>query len=372
MEPEPEPQQVTDLVRFNAYNSAFIVTQQGIVYPFELIKTRVQIAPAHGGSELAAMRTVARGVIADRGVVRGLYHGFPWLAGPLLMCEAVYYTLYIVIKKAMHDFSGRHVAPQHRETADFVIPFAAGGLAEAGATIVSVPTDILTQRLQILPRNHAGSAPAVLRSVVKEQGLSGLYRGTTVTIASCVPFSAVWFCTYEALKGAVARLDRENKNAADALVARAGRGSAGTESPWREHLVHASCGTVAAIVSVVLTNPIDVVKTRMQTHGAPSYLSVSQQGNGTADAKPTFGQVHSLRQRHAWYHLRYQKHLMQQAGGDIIHARRFCTSGPTADMPSNPYQHTGVRINTRVELVLCCLCPSPSPACARLQVWSRS
>ena len=76
MEPEPEPQQVTDLVRFNAYNSAFIVTQQGIVYPFELIKTRVQIATAHGGSELAAMRTVARGVIADRGVVRGNRHAW--------------------------------------------------------------------------------------------------------------------------------------------------------------------------------------------------------------------------------------------------------------------------------------------------------
>ena len=369
---EPEPQQVTDLVRFNAYNSAFIVTQQGIVYPFELIKTRVQIAPAHGGSELAAMRAVARGVIADRGVVRGLYHGFPWLAGPLLMCEAVYYTLYIVMKKAMHDFSERHIAPQHRETADFVIPFVAGGFAEAGATIVSVPTDILTQRMQILPRNHAGSAPAVLRSVVKEQGLSGLYRGTTVTIATCVPFSAVWFCTYEALKGVVARLDRENKNTADALAGSAGHGSAGTDSPWREHLVHASCGTAAAIVSVALTNPIDVVKTRMQTHGAPSYLSASQQSNGTAEAKTTLGQFHSLRQRQAWYHLRYQKHLMQQAGGDNIPARSFCTTGQAVDLQSNPYRDTGVRINTRVNLVLCRLYPSRPLVCARLQVCRRS
>lgn len=332
----------TDLVLFNAYNAAFIVAQQGTAYPFELIKTRVQISSAQGGSELAAMAEVARGVVADRGVVRGLFHGFPWLVGPMLFCEGLYYTTYVVLKRAMHDIAGHCVAPKHREAADFAIPFVAGGLAEALNTIVSVPTDIVTQRLQILPRQLERSAPAVVRSVIAEQGLVGLFRGTTVTIASYVPFSAVWLGTYEALKGVIARLDRENEVAANDPASL--HKHSDTSSQWREHLVHAWCGAVAAVAATVVTNPIDVVKTRMQTHGAPSYLSVSQQSNRCAQSQTTVGNLHALRQRSEWYHLRYQKHLMQQGAVVKLEARRFCTTTPSAQMPRSIGSDTGVRL----------------------------
>ncbi len=326
----------TDLVLFNAYNSVFVVAQQGVVYPFELIKTRVQIAPAPGRSELAAMAEVARGVIADRGMVRGLFHGFPWLVGPILFCEGLYYTMYVVMKKAMYSITERNVAPQHRETANFAVPFVAGGLAEACNTVVSVPTDMLTQRLQIVPSHMEGSGPAVVRSIIAEKGLVGLYRGTTATIVSYVPFSAVFWATYEALKC----LERKSVLPADALEAHTGHAHADAASSWREPLIHACCGAVAATAATVVTNPIDVVKTRMQTHGAPSYLSVSQQG--TVQAQFPVGQPLSLRQRSMWYHLRYQKHLMQYATN--VGAGHFCTGAPVANTIGS---ETGVRIPLR-------------------------
>jgi hypothetical protein len=331
MEDDEDLEKNTDLLRFNLYNSAFVVAQQGMVYPFELIKTRVQIRPS-GGSELAAMAEVARGVIADRGVLRGLFHGFPWLVGPILFCEGLYYTTYVVMKKAMHDIAERYVTPQHREAVDLAIPFVAGGLAEACNTIVSVPTDILTQRLQILPREIEGSGPAVIRTVLAEQGVAGLFRGTTVTIVSYVPFSAVWLGTYEALKGIIACVGKRegSERAGSGAAAAAARAQ---HSPWREHLVHAWCGAVAATAATVVTNPIDVVKTRMQTLGAPSYLSVAaarqaqngsagglapmQQAPGYATALPqtqaALGQPSAslLRQRSVWYHMRYHMHMQK-------------------------------------------------------------
>jgi hypothetical protein len=341
MDDEPELHKDTDLVLFNAYNSVFVVAQQGIVYPFELIKTRVQIAPAQGCSELAAMVEVARGVVADRGVVRGLFYGFPWLVGPMLFCEGLYYTTYVVMKKAMHGIAERYVAPQHRETANFAIPFVAGGLAEACNTVVAVPTDILTQRLQILPSHIEGSGPTVVRSIIAEQGLVGLFRGTTATVVSYVPFSAVFWATYESLKSGIACLDRKSVPAADASEARTGHKHADAGSPWREHLIHACCGTVAATVATVFTNPIDVVKTRMQTHGAPSYLSVSQQKS--VQAQSTVGQPHSLRQRSVCYHVRYQRHLRQYAETNVA-AGHLCTSAPAANIQSTIGSDTGVRV----------------------------
>ena len=316
-EPEPELPPGVDLLRFNLYNSAFVVVQQGVVYPFELLKTRVQIGHATG-SEVAAMVEQYHAVVAERGMIRGLFHGFPWLAGPLLVQEGLYYTSYVLMKDGMHAGVRRHVSPEYRESVDFAIPFVAGGLAECTNTVIAVPTDILTQRLQILPGGMEGSGPAVLRSVIAEQGVTGLFRGTTVTIVSYVPFSAVWFGTYEALKSGVTSLTQRSGRASGRKGGSRVR-SVGGESWVPEVWLHAGCGGIAGTVATVVTNPIDVVKTRIQTFGAPSYLSANASGpqqlaqmaaGGTQGSWGSAGHA-ALRQRAAWYHMRY--HLAHAA-----------------------------------------------------------
>ena len=71
----------------------------------------------------------------------------------------------------------------------------------------------------------------------------------------------------------------------------------------------------------MVTNPIDVVKTRIQTFGAPSFLSSNALGPqqlpqmsaaGTQGSWGSAGHV-ALRQRAAWYHMRY--HLAHAAAG---------------------------------------------------------
>ena len=70
------------------------------------------------------------------------------------------------------------------------------------AFLVTDAKAVVTQRLQILPAGSPLSGPAVVRAVVAEQGPGGLMRGTTATLVAYVPYSAVWFGSYECAKRA--------------------------------------------------------------------------------------------------------------------------------------------------------------------------
>jgi len=92
---------------------------------------------------------------------------------------------------------------------EFAIHFAAGMLAETLACIIYVPVDVIKERLQV-QRNieatgekqkhlYSGSYDA-LRKILKNEGLSGIYKGYYATLASFGPFSALYFVFYERMK----------------------------------------------------------------------------------------------------------------------------------------------------------------------------
>ena len=71
----------------------------------------------------------------------------------------------------------------------------------------------------------------------------GLWRGTAVTMLSLAPNSAVWWLTHEECKPRVARKAQMGEDRA---------------------VVLATSGACAGITSTLATNPLDVVKTRLQ------------------------------------------------------------------------------------------------------------
>jgi solute carrier family 25 S-adenosylmethionine transporter 26 len=80
----------------------------------------------------------------------------------------------------------------------------------------------------------------------------GLYSGFGVTVMREIPFSAIQFPLYEAMKTAWAKAQGVE-----------------TVAPWQS----AACGSAAGGVAAALTCPLDVVKTRLMlgkdVHGVP-------------------------------------------------------------------------------------------------------
>ena len=89
-------------------------------------------------------------------------------------------------------------------------------------------------------------------SMVSADGIGSLWRGLPPTLWRDVPFSGIYWFTYEALRGAFVD------------IAQPGAAAAVQSSNGREFVNAFSCGAVAGAVAAALTTPFDVVKTIRQ------------------------------------------------------------------------------------------------------------
>uniref|UniRef100_A0A0E0C2V5 Uncharacterized protein n=1 Tax=Oryza meridionalis TaxID=40149 RepID=A0A0E0C2V5_9ORYZ len=125
----------------------------------------------------------------------------------------------------------------------------AGGSAGVISATVLCPLDVIKTRLQVygIPSNLSSTAPPGFQHILKNEGLPGLYRGLSPTIVALFPTWAVTFSVYNHLKGL---LHSQGDNTGELSV--------------QANMLAASC---AGIATAVATNPLWVVKTRLQTQG---------------------------------------------------------------------------------------------------------
>jgi hypothetical protein len=133
-----------------------------------------------------------------------------------------------------------------------------GFLADLAASFVYVPSEVLKTRMQLQGRynnpyfqsgyNYKGTTHAA-RTIIKQEGFSALFYGYKATIFRDLPFSALQFTFYE--QGQTwARQWKESREIGLGL----------------ELLTGAAAGGLAGVI----TCPLDVVKTRIQTQVNPS------------------------------------------------------------------------------------------------------
>ncbi|KAJ8752270.1 hypothetical protein K2173_003906 [Erythroxylum novogranatense] len=123
----------------------------------------------------------------------------------------------------------------------------AGGVAGATSRTATAPLDRLKVVLQVQTK-RAHISPAI-RDIWKEGGVLGFFRGNGLNVMKVAPESAIRFYTYELLKDVIVRAKGEGDNA---HIGTAGRVIA---------------GGLAGAVAQTTIYPLDLVKTRLQTHG---------------------------------------------------------------------------------------------------------
>ncbi|XP_020088507.1 calcium-binding mitochondrial carrier protein SCaMC-2-B-like [Ananas comosus] len=121
----------------------------------------------------------------------------------------------------------------------------AGGVAGAASRTSTAPLDRLKVAMQV-QTSRAQIMPAI-KSIWKEGGLLGFFRGNGLNVIKVTPESAIKFYTYEMLKDFIVKNKGENKSDIGAF----GRLIAG--------------GLSGAVAQTAIY-PIDLVKTRLQTY----------------------------------------------------------------------------------------------------------
>eukprot|EP00246_Nothoceros_aenigmaticus_P014726 TRINITY_DN5795_c0_g2_i1.p1 TRINITY_DN5795_c0_g2~~TRINITY_DN5795_c0_g2_i1.p1 ORF type:complete len:309 (-),score=36.37 TRINITY_DN5795_c0_g2_i1:384-1310(-) len=229
----------------------------GTVFPMMTVKSRMQVQGGGGGSAVYSYTGPLQAIqtIAAKEGVKTLYKGFGTVAFTA-PAQGLYMGAYQSFKKF---FPGGDQNP--------LVHFGGGLVATLVQSTIMVPSEIVRQR-QMVQITGAGSYTGSLHaitSIYRHEGLFALYRGFWLAQMVWGPYNALYFPLWEATKklsvwcsgvDSIAQLDMR----------------------WELASSFCSAGFAAGV-----TNPMDIVKTRLQVQGK-SNVSSSTQYNGALDA----------------------------------------------------------------------------------------
>ncbi|TVY16947.1 Calcium-binding mitochondrial carrier protein [Lachnellula arida] len=222
-----------------------------VVYPIDLVKTRLQNQRSARPGSMMYKNSLdcAKKVIRNEGFT-GLYSGvLPQLIG-VAPEKAIKLTVNDLVRGHFSDKNGKIWIPHE---------ILAGGTAGACQVVFTNPLEIVKIRLQVQGEVAKSVSDVPRRSamwIVKNLGLVGLYKGASACLLRDVPFSAIYFPTYNHLK-------------------RDYFGESPTKKLGVVQLLTA--GAIAGMPAAYLTTPCDVIKTRLQVEarkGESSYTSL--------------------------------------------------------------------------------------------------
>ena len=259
-------------------------TEHTAMFPLDTIKTRMQTATgaaarAAGGVEsaaafatssassapsaavaahnhaapFAAMRAAARSLMRTEGIA-GLYRGVTAVGIGVGPAHAVSFATYEWAKRRLSADDGAHHPARHA---------FAGAAATVIGDAVQTPVDTIKQRLQMCGSPYTGVWDCARRTV-RSQGLGALYRSYPTTLAMNVPFTAMHFAAYES-----------------------GKLFLGGDVEEETFFTQFTAGGVAGGLAAAVTTPMDVVKTRIQTHCELAECEVA--GMAKPEAQPGSG-----------------------------------------------------------------------------------
>lgn len=211
-------------------------------------------------SDAAALRKAciwreASRIIHEEGI-RAFWKGNLVTIAHRLPYSSVSFYSYERYKNLLQSFPGLE---SHREniSAHLLVRLVGGFLAGVTAATATYPLDLVRTRLaaQTNVIYYRGIWHA-LRTISKEEGLFGLYKGLGATLLSVGPNIAISFSVYETLRSQW-QLQRPH----DSSV-----------------LVSLACGSVSGIASSSAIFPLDLVRRRMQLEGAGGRARVYKTG----------------------------------------------------------------------------------------------
>ncbi|KAF2771889.1 mitochondrial carrier [Teratosphaeria nubilosa] len=236
-----------------------------LMHSLDTVKTRQQGDP-HMPPKYTSMGNTYYTIFRQEGIWRGLYGGvMPAFLGSF-GGTTIFFACYEWSKRYMIDHG---VTPS-------LAYLASGFCADLAASPLYVPTEVLKTRLQLQGRhnnpfftsgyNYQSSLHA-LRTIYRTEGAAELFSGYKATLFRDLPFSALQFAFYE----------QEQK------LAKQWVGPGKDIGLLLEIFTGASAGGMAG----VLTCPMDVVKTRIQTELDPDVAARAREMRKAKRGKKT-------------------------------------------------------------------------------------
>lgn len=165
-----------------------------VICPVELVRTKVQ---SRGGYNYRELLSIIRTAVAQNGIL-SLWRGL----SPMLLRDVPFSMLYWIGYEELKLRFRRALGSEYYT----LVPFLAGSVSGCNAAIITNPLDVVKTHMQVeLGESSrvtlgAGSVFTVMRKVVAEHGIVGLYAGLAPRCAKIAPACAIMIGSYEAGK----------------------------------------------------------------------------------------------------------------------------------------------------------------------------
>eukprot|EP00879_Flechtneria_rotunda_P006625 GHRR01006963.1.p1 GENE.GHRR01006963.1~~GHRR01006963.1.p1 ORF type:complete len:322 (+),score=100.74 GHRR01006963.1:241-1206(+) len=209
-----------------------------LVQPLDVLRTRLQ-ADAAMGVNRSVLQTLQ--LVLNEGGVRGLWRG----TGPTVVRLSVGAAINFVALERLKHFM-LDVLPHASGQLGSLQAAAVGGLARAMSAAVMSPVTLVKTRMEYGGPNHIKYKHTVhaLATIATTEGPRGLFKGLWPTVLTNAPFSALYYMLYTRLKSTM--------------------GESSIGSHLHPTAINFVSGICAATAATLLTQPTDVVRTRIQ------------------------------------------------------------------------------------------------------------
>ncbi|KAL1965711.1 hypothetical protein VTN77DRAFT_5211 [Rasamsonia byssochlamydoides] len=232
-----------------------------VCHPLDTIKVRMQLSRRAKAPGVKPRGFISTGVeIVRKETALGLYKGLGAVLGGIIPKMAIRFTSYEYYKQLLADKETGAISRK----STFIAGLAAG-VTEAVAVVN--PMEVVKIRLQAqhhsltdpLEAPKYRSAPHALFTVIREEGVSALYRGVSLTALRQGTNQAANFTAYTELKKFLQRVQPEYSN---------------KELPSYQTTV---IGLISGAMGPFSNAPIDTIKTRLQrTPAEPGQSALSR------------------------------------------------------------------------------------------------
>jgi solute carrier family 25 iron transporter 28/37 len=212
-----------------------------LMLPADIVKTNMQVY-----RNSTSMSRVVSNIWKKHGF-RGFWHGIDAVALGCVPAHAAYFSMYELSRQYLKINDNRIHA---------LLSSAAGAIAAVFHDAIYTPFDVIKQRQQ-LHQNSSLNAFAILRKIIREEGVRSLFRSLPVTVSMNIPNAAVIVGVNDSLKVAFKPKNGHN------------------------FISYFLCAGIAGATAALITIPLDVIKTKMQTQ---HYFTEPVKSSGSANS----------------------------------------------------------------------------------------
>jgi len=232
---------------FHAIDGAIGGLAAGFVcQPLQVIKTAFQITPFSSKKDQKSAKVQGKGfieltkLIYQTEGIKGFYRGF--LPGCIKVSVAA--GIYFYLLSYSRIFYSKTV--KTKSLCDFVSAMTARGIQ----TILTNPIIIVKTRFEVIGFNEYKNMFDAFLQIYRKEGFASFFtNGIGVALLKDVPFSAIQFPIYEQVKILIYKLFADNKIS--------------TNSSFTKIITFSMSSLVATFISCFITNPLDVIRTRV-------------------------------------------------------------------------------------------------------------